>query len=166
MRVFNRLSNLAVVASITLGSLIAGTGSAAAVPLNACDGKSYATLVANYHRGGSLYGLRCGNTSFGFVHLKPRWNATFDSYIALTISRGEDVNDVEQDGGSVIFALFDDRCNELFRVVYNGGAYNGNGIRPQGIITAYYRTTGGPAHASRAGAAPQYRTDCPVIQGV
>lgn len=167
MRTWNRLRRLMVVVTLAVGSLVTVVSAAEAVPLNACDGQSYTKLVANYHRGTALYGMRCGTTSWGFIHVKPRWNTTFDSNIALTISRGEDVADVEQDGGSVIFALFDNSCNELFRVIYNGGAYNGNGIRPQGIITAYYITHGGPARVGAdAVVTPQYRTDCPVNQSI
>jgi len=40
-------------------------------------------------------------------------------------------------------------------------ALHGNGIRPQGIITAYYRV---PGNARRPGGG--YRTDCPVYQDI
>jgi hypothetical protein len=96
--------------------------------------------------------------------MKARWDAAFDAMIALTIARGEKVDDLQQDGGNKIFALFDGNCNELFRVIYNGGAYLGNGVSPQGIITAYYRgtvSTSAPAVTTLA-----YRTDCAVIQTI
>jgi hypothetical protein len=89
------------------------------------------------------------------------------------------VTDLQQDGGSAIYALFNNRCTELFRVIYNGRAYRGNGVRPQGVITAYYRTGVGPAIAADStdsadstlgadGAAltTRYRTDCEVIQEI
>jgi hypothetical protein len=68
--------------------------------------------------------LRCGTSSWGFKHLTGhgRWNAAFDAKIALTIARGERVTDLQQDGGSAIYALFNNRCTELFRVIYNGRA--------------------------------------------
>jgi hypothetical protein len=69
--------------------------------------------------------------------------------------------------------LFDGRCRELFRVIYNGGAYRGNDVRPQGIITAYERQIGPVSQASRGSTAsvvtrvtPPYRTDCAVIQNI
>jgi hypothetical protein len=91
--------------------------------------------------------------------------------IALTIARGEKVSDLQQDGGSVIFALFDTSCHELFRVIYNGRALNGTGVSPQGIITAYYVWTGiwttkVPNAMTSATTAASYRTDCPVIQNI
>lgn len=91
--------------------------------------------------------------------------------IALTIARGEKVVDLQQDGGSRIFALFDGGCHELFRVIYNGGALNGTGVSPQGIITAYYSTTGttttaAPLATSVTTTATTYRTDCRVIQTI
>lgn len=101
---------------------------------------------------------------------KSRYNSTFDSYIALTFSRGEVVTDYQQDGGSQIYALFDDSCKELFRVIYNAGAYLGSGVRPQGLITAYYSSGPTPARPRTIRTEPSsvngpyYRTDCPVYQ--
>jgi hypothetical protein len=139
---------------------IAEVHAGASVPTTACNGRSYQSLVKTYHYGAQKLALRCGTSSWGFIHIKHRWNATFDSMIALTIARGERVPDLQQDGGSVIFSLFDPDCNELFRVVYNGGAYNGNGVSPQGIITAYYIDN--PAGLVLVG----YRTDCELIQPI
>jgi hypothetical protein len=164
----------AVQASIALLlSLFAATGSPAqaSVPTSYCGGRSYTFVVKNYTRGAAQLPLRCGNTRFGFNHITARWSAAFDANIALTIARGESATDVQQDGGSAIFALFDSRCNELFRVIYNGGAYNGTGVRPQGIITAYapgvittIALSGTARGTSRA--APAYRTDCAIIQNI
>lgn len=159
----------------------------ASVPTTYCSGHSYTYIVKNYYRGSAARPLRCGTTSWGFNHIKGRWNSAFDANIALTISRGESVADYQQDGGSRIYALFNNYCNELFRVIYNGGAYNGYGVRPQGIITAYYITNSAIATSPGVNAvtpdgkdAPanrtvltrdrtdtaQYRTDCPVYQGI
>jgi hypothetical protein len=52
---------------------------------------------------------------------------------------------------------------ELFRVIYNGGAYNGTAVRPQGIITTI-ALSGTPRGTSQA--ASQYRTDCAIIQKI
>lgn len=125
----------------------------------------------------SRLALRCGTATWGLVHLvaRGRWNSTFDSMIALTIAQGEKVSDLQQDGGSRIFALFDSGCHELFRVIYNGNAYNGNGVSPQGVITAYDPTIGtakSPGAIATypkvkvASVNPAYRTDCPVIQNI
>jgi hypothetical protein len=138
----------------------------ASVPVSWCNGKSYKKVVRTYTRGTGHYPLRCGTSSWGFHHITHRWNASFDAKIALTIARGEDVADVQQDGGSNIFALFNNKCQELFRVIYNGHAYRGNGIRPQGIITAYDRSVISTALPEGAKVAPVYRTDCGVTQGI
>jgi hypothetical protein len=68
----------------------------------------------------------------------------------------------------VIFALFDAYCRELFRVVYNGNAYNGNGVSPQGVITAYAptQTAAVPQGASTTVVTASYRTDCSVTQQI
>lgn len=105
-----------------------------------CSGNSYTYLIKTYDRGSEKLALRCGTSSWGFNHITARWNSTFDSEMALTISRIERVDDYQGDGRSAIYALFDVRCNEIFRVIYNGRVYNGNGVSPQGIITAYERS--------------------------
>lgn len=151
-------------------SAMAAPSAHASVPTTYCQGKSQVSVVKTYARGGGRYALRCGTSSWGFNHITHRWNSAFDSKMALTFAYGEDVNDVQQDGGSVIFALFDNRCHQLFRIIYNGGALHGNGVRPQGVITAY--DTSGPVSAGPMGAGPltaagpAYRTDCPVYQGI
>lgn len=133
------------------------------VSSDVCSGRSHTYVVKKYHRAGAVLPLRCGKSSWGYRHLKfqrHRWNASFDSMIALTISRGIRVPDYQQDGGSDIFSLNDGRCRELFRVIYNGAAYLGGEVRPQGVITAYER------NQVIATAAPTYRKDCPVYQRI
>ncbi len=156
------LAPLVLLVSLLVAS---GTSAQASVPTTYCNGRFYTFVVKNYTRGAAHLPLRCGNSRFGFLHVTARWNAAFDANIALTIARGESASDVQQDGGSAIYALFDNNCNELFRVIYNGGAYNGNGVRPQGIITAY---APGPIStiAPDTARAPAYRTDCPIIQNI
>ncbi len=169
MTIKSRIAAFSAAAVVALSSLVVTEGTAqASIPTSYCNGKSYVSVVNTYHRGNSAYPLRCGNSRWGFLHVTARWNPSFEYYIALTISRGETATDYQQDGGSQIFALFDNSCNELFRVIYNGGAYNGNGVRPQGIITAYYISHGGPVAVRQSVGAvtPNYGTTCPIIQNI
>ena len=60
-------------------------------------------------------------------------------------------------------------CHELFRVIYNGGALNGNGVKPQGIITAYDKSvvsTVAPTNTGAADVMPEYGTTCGVDQNI
>lgn len=167
-----RVAALLAPIALLLSLLVAtGAPAQASVPRTYCNGRSYTFVVKNYTRGAAQLPLRCGNSRFGFLHITARWNAAFDANIALTIARGESANDVQQDGGTAIYALFDNSCNELFRVIYNGGAYNGNGVRPQGIITAYAPSviatiTPGARLRDHSSVTPAYRTDCPIIQNI
>jgi hypothetical protein len=164
------LTTVAAVLAAAFGLMVGVEAPAqASVPASYCDGRSQVSLVKTYPYGAQRLGLRCGTASWGFVHIKHRWNAAFDSMIALTIARGEKVTDVQQDGGTRIFALFDNGCHELFRVIYNGSALHGTGVSPQGIITAYYRdvvVAAARPMTREAAAAPSYRTDCAVIQNI
>jgi hypothetical protein len=142
----------------------------ASVPTTYCDGKSMQSVANTYYRGSAANPLRCGTSTWAFLHITQRWDAAFDSNIALTIARGEVVRDLQQDGGNTIYALFDKDCNELFRVIYNSNAYLANTtINPQGIITAFYSAGSGTAIVpltAPADAGPAYRTDCEVIQNI
>ena len=54
-------------------------------------------------------------------------------------------------------------------MIYNGRAYNGNGVSPQGIITAYYVTpvtTAAVPNATAGTVSASYRTNCPVYQNI
>lgn len=165
MRYTSRLAGLlALTVSLFVTTVLPAQAS---VPTTSCNGRSYTYVVKAYTRGAAALPLRCGTSTWGFQHITARWNAGFDATIALTVSRGEAVADEQQDGGSTIYALFDDQCNELFRVIYNSNAYLGNDVRPQGIITAFEITQGGPAVAQRVtDTTPAYRTDCPVVQTI
>src|SRR4051794_31028779 len=90
----------ALLAAVTVGFTAAPAE--ASVATNFCDPHAYTYIVKNYTRGAGVYTMRCGETSWGFRHLvaRGRWNATFDSWIALTIAHGADVADVQNDGGS------------------------------------------------------------------
>jgi hypothetical protein len=107
-----------------------------------CSGKSQNTVVKNYTRGSRTYTLRCGTSTWGFVHVVGygRWNAAYDTEIALTVAQG-DLTSGTADTSGVYTYYADGACSSpTFTVVFNQGALNGNGIRPQGIITAYWNT--------------------------
>ena len=74
---------------------LAASSASASVPTTICNGKSYKTLVKTYTYGAQQLALRCGTASWGFIHIKNygRWNAAFDSMVALAIARGEKVTD-------------------------------------------------------------------------
>ncbi|MEV0664670.1 hypothetical protein AB0I58_24975 [Spirillospora sp. NPDC050365] len=153
-----------LIVSTATVSVVAATPADASVSKSYCIHRSYKTVVRAYTRGSKHLPLRCGTSTWGFKHITHRWNATFDKTIALTIARGEMVTDLQGDGGTAIYALFNNKCVELFRIIYNGGALHGKSLRPQGIITAYYRS--GSARARNTAPAPRYRTDCPVHQNI
>lgn len=121
---------LTAVASPAVASV--GTTPQAASTTICPPSQSYASIVKNYYRGSTIFPLRCGNGAFGYRHFSDRWNAEFSSMITLTVSRGVS-------GGTGVLYYIPRACaSPTFKVVYNLGAYNGNGIRPQGIITATY----------------------------
>jgi hypothetical protein len=170
------LAALALVA-ITVGQFLAVPSASASVSSSYCNGRSYKSVVKKYYRGSAAHPLRCGRSTWGFRHITSRWDAHFDSWIALTISRGAEVGDLQQDGGSNIYAIFDRNCHELFRVIYNRNAYLGRtDVRPQGVITAYYEGGAVPAVVGRAGTIRAYtppppssgstRSNCLVIQNI
>jgi hypothetical protein len=152
----------ALVTSVTLAApASAGTADvvAASVPTSYCNGKAESLVVKNYKRAADTIPLRCGTPTYGFVHLvtRGRWNAAFDSQIAQTIARGE----VSAD--RTIYATFDARCHELFRVVVNPGPIGGNGFRPQGIITAYHIS---PIRPTAQVLAAPADGQCPIIEPI
>ncbi|MFE0640113.1 hypothetical protein ACFW2Y_00575 [Streptomyces sp. NPDC058877] len=124
----------------TIGSALAITASALAItsaPANAaatadpCAGKSENYIVKNYTRGFVNLPLRCGTSTWGYRHLVPKHGFN-DSQIANTVARGK------QSFGFYYTNLA--QCPPVtFKVVYNDGALGGTGVRPQGIITAYYQ---------------------------
>jgi hypothetical protein len=84
-------------AVVALAVPLTASSANASVPTTICNGKSYQTLVKTYTYGAQQLALRCGTASWGFIHIKNygRWNAAFDSMIALTIARGEKVTDLQ-----------------------------------------------------------------------
>ena len=59
--------------------------------------------------------MRCGTATWGFNHIKARWNVAYDALIAATVSRGYD------DGNVLNW-----RTCPNFRVVYNPGPLHGD----------------------------------------
>jgi hypothetical protein len=114
----------------------ASTASTAAVPAaraNLCSGRSHSYIVQRFFRGPAVYPLRCGTSTWGYVHLI-RGHEYDTSAIALTVARGQ------QDPVFQIFTfvIAGNTCPIVtYKVVYNDGPLNGAGVRPQGIITAY-----------------------------
>lgn len=151
------------IAFLVAVGLVLGPGQAlASAPAGTCQAKSETSVVRVYNRGGKAIPLRCGTLTYGFNHIvaRGRWGDLFDSDIALTIARGEESTD------GTVYAWFDDRCVETFRVIVNPGPIGRSGFRPQGVITAYrvispttaaYRSFSG-ALGSVPAEAP--RTDC------
>ena len=102
----------------------------------ACS-RTYTYVMRNYSRNGVVLPLRCGTFTWGYNHLvgSGRWSSSFDSMIANAVSRGGKVS------GENIYRLVvptGTHSFTIFRVVYNPGAYNGNDVSPQGIVTAYW----------------------------
>jgi hypothetical protein len=98
-----------------------------------CKGKSETYIVKKFFRGPAVYPLRCGTSSWGYIHLV-KGHPYDPSAIALTVARGQ------QDAIFQIFTYVLSRstCPTVtYKVVYNDGALHGTKVRPQGIITAY-----------------------------
>jgi hypothetical protein len=136
-----RLLTLPLVAAVCVIGLLSGaasasTASTAAMPAataNPCCGRSHSYIVQRFFRGPAVYPLRCGTSTWGYVHLI-RGHEYYPSAIALTVARGQ------QDPVFQIFTfvITGNTCPIVtYKVVYNDGPLNGNGVRPQGIITAY-----------------------------
>jgi len=94
-----------------------------------------------------VYPLRCGTSTWGYIHLVD--GHEYDpSAISVTVARGT------QDPIFHIFTyvISGNTCPTVtYKVVYNDGALNGNGVRPQGIITAYPVVTESTVNATSCG---------------
>ena len=163
LRLWKRVLITGEIVLLVAAALGLGSGQAlAGPPAGTCQAKSETSVVRIYNRGSIAIPLRCGTLTYGFNHIvaRGRWGDLFDSDIALTISRGEQSTD------RTVYAWFDDRCVETFRVLVNPGPIGRSGFRPQGVITAYrvispttaaYRSSPG---VSRSVPAEAPRTDC------
>jgi hypothetical protein len=106
------------------------SSSTTATAADPCAGRSQTYIVQTFFRGPAVYPLRCGTSSWGYIHLVA--GHEYDpSMIAVTVAQGtiQPLNVID---------YWTQTCpSRGFRVVYNDGALNGTGVRPQGIITAY-----------------------------
>lgn len=113
--------------------------------------------------------IRCGNASFGLVHIiqEGHLQGDTDAYIQTTFTYGEQAGPGKK-------VLMDGSCNQVFRVIYGYNAYNGTDqlANPIGVVNAYKSYTAAvmPAAMSKTtnpttNAIPvipgYYRTDCP-----
>jgi hypothetical protein len=170
------MSKSRIALSLTLflacSSVFIGTApsASAAVSSKYCNGRYKGFTVYTYIRPSNnhKYPLRCGTASWGFQHIKSRWNDQFEKMISLTLKNGEIVNDVQQDGGTHVFALMDKRCINLFRVIYDVRADSTKKIFPIGVKSAYYwegQSVIASSHYTSF-TSSNWRTDCRVIQRV
>lgn len=115
---------------------------AAAATSDPCSGKSATYIVKNFYRGVAVYPLRCGTSTWGYNHIVIG-HAYDPAAITVTVSLGEAVIGVQA------FLYTANVCpTSQYYVVYNTGALNGNGVQPQGIITAYPITSEDAATAA------------------
>jgi hypothetical protein len=120
----------AAAGSVATASAAKSVTPAAASP---CAGRSKTYIVKKFFRGPAVYPLRCGTSTWGYNHLiKHGYNP---SSIALTVAQGTQII------GKQKFVYSSNSCPSFtYDVVFNTGALNGNGVQPQGIITAYQET--------------------------
>lgn len=139
-----RLLGVPAAVVIALAPALAGVGAGAqaatatvqpVISSNPCAGKSQASVVRTYYHQVSYIPLRCGTATWGYNHLVASHD--YDpSMIQLTLAQGTQVS-------PGVYQYSKPQCPPfIYRVVFNGGALNGNStIAPQGIITAYQVTT-------------------------
>ncbi|MFJ3584737.1 hypothetical protein ACIPPS_21265 [Streptomyces sp. NPDC090127] len=132
MKFTGRISMVGSALSITVSALVMTSIPAmATVTADPRAGKSENHIVKNYTRGFVNVPLRCATSTWGYRHLVPKHGFN-DSQIANTVARGK------QSFGFYYTNLA--QCPPTtFKVVYNDGALGGTGVRPQGIIIAYYQ---------------------------
>jgi hypothetical protein len=106
-----------------------------------CKGKSQTYVVRTFIRGPEVFPLRCGTNTWGYNHLVYRAHDYNPALIALTVARGSAPVPGEQVLQWKWHTLTCPTYNYTYTVVYNQGALNGHGVRPQGIITAYESVT-------------------------
>lgn len=119
----------------------AGAVPAAAQAADPCKGKSQTYIVRTFIRGPEVFPLRCGTTTWGYNHLVYREHDYNPALIALTVARGSAPVPGEQVLQWKWSSMTCPTYNYTYTVVYNQGALNGKGVRPQGIITAYESVT-------------------------
>lgn len=148
MKFAHRISSISAALVMSTSALVAASAPASAAPASdPCAGKSANHIVKKYTRSFVTVPLRCGTSTWGYRHLVPKHGFN-DGQIANTVARGK------QSFGFYYTNLT--QCPPMaFKVVFNNGAIGGTGVRPQGIITAYFQ----PGHISSV--APRgFATDC------
>jgi hypothetical protein len=133
-------------------------GSAAALALTDCSGKSYDYVVDTYaNTGFPAIPLRCGTQTFGLTHIAQRGHldATTNGNITATLKYG--VPKLNDKGAKV---LYDSSCNLRYTVAFGYNAWRGSDplANPVGIITAYPPNTA--LSTSLRPDAAGYRSDC------
>lgn len=133
-RVIIAALSLALATTVGLGLPVAGSAVAAtpaAAAANPCAGRSATYIVKKFYRGPAVYPLRCGAKTWGYNHLVAK-HSYDPSSISLTVARGT------KSLVAQVFTYSTDTCPSFtYIVVFNTGALNGNGVQPEGIITAY-----------------------------
>ena len=137
MKFAHRISGISAALVMSGSALVAASASASATPTaDPCAGKPANHIVKNYTRSFVTVPLRCGTSTWGYRHLVPKHGFN-DGQIANTVARGKQS-----------FGFYYTNLNQCpptaFKVVFNNGAIGGTGVRPQGIVTAYYQ----PGHIS------------------
>ncbi|MFI1177900.1 hypothetical protein [Streptomyces melanogenes] len=133
MRLSRRISSIGAALGISVSALLFSSAAAsnAAATADPCAGKSETYVIKTYTRNFQAVPLRCGTSTWGYRHIVTKHDFD-DSQIANTVARGR------QSFGFYYTNL--NQCPPMtFKVVFNDGALGGTGVRPQGIITAYYQ---------------------------
>ncbi|WP_143676622.1 hypothetical protein [Streptomyces sp. TLI_146] len=128
-----RASSAGVALGISASALVFSSAapSNAAATADPCAGKSETYAIKTYTRNFQAVPLRCGTSTWGYRHIVAKHGFN-DSQTANTVARGR------QSFGFYYTNL--NQCPPMtFKVVFNDGALGGTGVRPQGIITAYYQ---------------------------
>ncbi|GGP95674.1 hypothetical protein [Streptomyces melanogenes] len=133
MRLTHRVSSIGAALGISVSALLFSSAapSNAAATADPCAGKSETYVIKTYTRNFQAVPLRCGTSTWGYRHIVAK-HGFDDGQIANTVARGR------QSFGFYYTNL--NQCPPMtFKVVFNDGALGGTGVRPQGIITAYYQ---------------------------
>ena len=163
----NRSARLSLGSAAVVMAAVLGTSlPAQAFTTSSCNGRTYDYILGHFtNPGHSHLPLRCGNSSFGLIHIIKRGhlNATTSTMIQTTLTYGE-----QKDAGAK--ELFDGNCHVIYTVAYGYNAYQGTDQKanPIGIITAYPPdpiTTVQP-NATDAAARPAYRQDCAIFDPI
>lgn len=149
-----------IVCAAVAGGTVSPASAVLSLNASSCDGKPYYQSLGNYSNPGqAALPLRCGNSAFGFNHIKNRGHldGSTSANIQATLTYGEP-------DGPGTKELFSNSCSLLYIVTYGYNPYNGTDQRanPIGIVTAYPATVSTAPSVSTA-ATPLYGQKCAVI---